>query len=301
MQEFWSHAREFLGQLYFCRNRTCHKNKYPHACAFLNGESSKYHKFTRHVTPPKTYNSPLKIGLPKRNVIFQPSIFRHELLVSGRVARRVILDSSPSQRIHPTKPQNSKTTFNVPWHSQNWPENCQRLQYRLNKTCQFPGWSSEVMKTNWWKLMKPAFKIHHQFDHVWPQNTTFNSKTQQNKQTNDVAWCSANSKTNSKRLDDTFQRRKFTRPWFSISDDSHCVNMCIFIFIHLRMHIYMYTYFQSYHIISYHIISYPFQTVKFFLLPKFHSKSLQPHPRCTKPIPQDFPNVFLSGSLPVPQ
>ena len=38
----------------------------------------------RTVTLPKTNSSPLKIGLPKRKFIFQPSIFRGELLVSRR-------------------------------------------------------------------------------------------------------------------------------------------------------------------------------------------------------------------------
>ena len=39
-------------------------------------------------TLPETKSSPLKIGrLPKRKVVFQPSIFRCELLVSGRVTR----------------------------------------------------------------------------------------------------------------------------------------------------------------------------------------------------------------------
>ena len=36
-------------------------------------------------TLPETNSSPLKIGHPKRKVVFQPSIFRGELLVSGRV------------------------------------------------------------------------------------------------------------------------------------------------------------------------------------------------------------------------
>ncbi len=43
-------------------------------------------------TLPETNSSPLKIGLPKRKVTFQPSIFRCELLVSGRVIHpRLIL------------------------------------------------------------------------------------------------------------------------------------------------------------------------------------------------------------------
>ena len=37
------------------------------------------------ITLPETNSSPLKIGLPKRKIVFQPSIFRCELLVSGRV------------------------------------------------------------------------------------------------------------------------------------------------------------------------------------------------------------------------
>ena len=43
------------------------------------------------VTLPKTNSSPLKIGLPKRKkrkLVFQPSIFRCELLVLGRVVPR---------------------------------------------------------------------------------------------------------------------------------------------------------------------------------------------------------------------
>ena len=36
-------------------------------------------------TLPETNSSPLKIGFPKRKVVFQPSIFRGELLVWGRV------------------------------------------------------------------------------------------------------------------------------------------------------------------------------------------------------------------------
>ena len=36
-------------------------------------------------TLPETNSSPLKIGLPNRKVVSQPSIFRCELLVSGRV------------------------------------------------------------------------------------------------------------------------------------------------------------------------------------------------------------------------
>ena len=255
-------------------------------------------------TLPKTYNSPLKIGLPKRNVIFQPSIFQARTASFREGSKTCYLrffpfSKDPTLQNHRT-PKRRLMFLDIA-------KTDRRIAnvYRLKKTCQIPGWSSKVMKTNWWNLMKHAFKIHHRFDHVWPQNTTFNSKTQQNKQTNDVAWCSANSKTNSKRLDDTFQRRKFTRPWFSISDNSHCVKKNVYIYIYIYiyiMYIYiyiyactdMYTYFQSYH-----IISYPFQTVKFFLLLKFHSKSLQPHPRCTKPIPQELKNVVLSGSLPV--
>ena len=37
-------------------------------------------------TLPETNSSPLKIGLPKRNIVFQPSIFRCELLVLGSVS-----------------------------------------------------------------------------------------------------------------------------------------------------------------------------------------------------------------------
>ena len=46
--------------------------------------------FFRKSTLPKTNSSPLKIGFPKRKVVFQPSIFRCGLLVSGRVASRNI-------------------------------------------------------------------------------------------------------------------------------------------------------------------------------------------------------------------
>ena len=38
-----------------------------------------------YVTLPKTKSSPLKIDLPTRKVIFQPSIFGAKMLVSGRV------------------------------------------------------------------------------------------------------------------------------------------------------------------------------------------------------------------------
>ena len=38
-----------------------------------------------YVTLPKANSSPMKIGHPKRKVVFQPSIFRGEMLVSGRV------------------------------------------------------------------------------------------------------------------------------------------------------------------------------------------------------------------------
>ena len=37
------------------------------------------------IAVPETNSSPLKIGHPKRKLVFQPSIFRCELLVSGRV------------------------------------------------------------------------------------------------------------------------------------------------------------------------------------------------------------------------
>ena len=40
---------------------------------------------TERNTLPETNSSPLKIGLPNRRVVFQPSIFRSKLLVSGRV------------------------------------------------------------------------------------------------------------------------------------------------------------------------------------------------------------------------
>ena len=45
-------------------------------------------------TPPATNSSHLKIGLSKRKVIFQPSIFRCELLVQGGYALRF---PNPSQ------------------------------------------------------------------------------------------------------------------------------------------------------------------------------------------------------------
>ena len=38
-----------------------------------------------HYTLPETNSSPLKIGLPNRKVVFQPSIFRSKLLVSGGI------------------------------------------------------------------------------------------------------------------------------------------------------------------------------------------------------------------------
>ena len=39
-------------------------------------------------TLPETNGLPLKISLPNRKVVFQPSIFRGELLVSGRVSAK---------------------------------------------------------------------------------------------------------------------------------------------------------------------------------------------------------------------
>ena len=41
--------------------------------------------FLFEITPPKTNSLPPKIGLPKRKLVFQPSIFTCELLVSGSV------------------------------------------------------------------------------------------------------------------------------------------------------------------------------------------------------------------------
>ena len=38
------------------------------------------------ITLPKTNSSPLKMDFSNRKVVFQPSIFRGELLVSGRVS-----------------------------------------------------------------------------------------------------------------------------------------------------------------------------------------------------------------------
>ena len=38
------------------------------------------------ITLPETNSSPLKVGHPKRKLVFQPSIFRGKLLVSGRVS-----------------------------------------------------------------------------------------------------------------------------------------------------------------------------------------------------------------------
>ena len=38
-----------------------------------------------HCTLPKTNRSPTKIGHPKRKIIFQPSMVRCELVVSGKV------------------------------------------------------------------------------------------------------------------------------------------------------------------------------------------------------------------------
>ena len=42
-------------------------------------------KTNKKYTLPETNSSPLKMGLPKRKVVFQPTTFRCELLVSGRV------------------------------------------------------------------------------------------------------------------------------------------------------------------------------------------------------------------------
>ena len=38
-------------------------------------------------TPPETNSSPLKVGNPTRKIVFQPSIFRCYVLVSGRVVQ----------------------------------------------------------------------------------------------------------------------------------------------------------------------------------------------------------------------
>ena len=54
----------------------------------LGGEGVKNLKVNSRiyiVELPETNSSPLKIGLPKRKVVFQPLFFRGELLVSGRV------------------------------------------------------------------------------------------------------------------------------------------------------------------------------------------------------------------------
>ena len=42
-------------------------------------------------TPPETNSSPLKIGIPNRKVVFQPSIFRG--YVSFREGNRIYIDS----------------------------------------------------------------------------------------------------------------------------------------------------------------------------------------------------------------
>ena len=42
-------------------------------------------KIFKQARPSLKLTYPLKIGLPERKVVFQPSIFRGELLVSGRV------------------------------------------------------------------------------------------------------------------------------------------------------------------------------------------------------------------------
>ncbi len=49
-------------------------------------------RFIYQSTLPETNSSPLKIGLPNRKVVFQPSIFRGELLVSGRVFLKAFLN-----------------------------------------------------------------------------------------------------------------------------------------------------------------------------------------------------------------
>ena len=52
--------------------------------------------------PPGKQIENLKIGDPKRKLFFQPSIFRCELLVSGRVISRSQI--MPSHRIYPNYP-----------------------------------------------------------------------------------------------------------------------------------------------------------------------------------------------------
>ena len=47
--------------------------------------AAHHHDSHQPTTLPETNSSPLKIGHPKRKLVFQPSIFRCELLVSGRV------------------------------------------------------------------------------------------------------------------------------------------------------------------------------------------------------------------------
>ena len=69
------------------------KHNFPHTHHNHNSLSGISTSFTllhppkgKKTTLPETNSSPLKIGLHKRKVLFQPSIFRGELLVSGRMA-----------------------------------------------------------------------------------------------------------------------------------------------------------------------------------------------------------------------
>ena len=52
----------------------------------LDSKSQVMKKLGVFVILPETNSSPLKIGHPHRKIVFQPSIFRGELLVSGRVS-----------------------------------------------------------------------------------------------------------------------------------------------------------------------------------------------------------------------
>ena len=57
------------------------------------------------ITLPETNSSPLKLGHPKRQFIFQPSIFRDELLVSGRVVTTDLVN----QFVNPNHPASTVT------------------------------------------------------------------------------------------------------------------------------------------------------------------------------------------------
>ena len=75
-----------------------HRHDRPQVKEQMNYKQTFVRNLILVVTLPKTSKSPLKISLPKRKFIFQPSIFRCKLLVSGRVIWTSIMGYSDSCR-----------------------------------------------------------------------------------------------------------------------------------------------------------------------------------------------------------